>query len=142
MRIRKPVERWFDVDNDPDNAKIKIKHLSPGELSDISNKVFKQKINYKKVGKDKFEPEITHDADSMKFKELTLMASVDGWENFFDDEGIKLECTPENILRASRGIEGFDESIDEFREILAKDIKTEQGEQEKNLSSSASEPVK
>jgi hypothetical protein len=43
MRITKITERWFDVPNDPDNARLKIKHLSPGEIQDIFDKVFIQK---------------------------------------------------------------------------------------------------
>lgn len=60
----------------------------------------------------------------------------------FDHDGKKIECTPENVIRASREIDGFNELVDTFKEILAEDIKQEQVDQKKNLKSSASVPEK
>lgn len=135
MRISKVTERWFEVPEDADAAKIKIKHLSPEENADINDNCFKQKINYKK-GRGKktgFEPEITQESDTKLFRELPIQKAVIDWTNFYDKDSKPLECTPENVLRASREIEGFNDLIAEFREELAKDIAEEKKEQLKNL---------
>ena len=144
MRITKITERWFDVPNDPDNARLKIKHLSPGEIQDIFDKVFVQKIDYKKGKgkKAKLEPIFSQKTDKKLDRELTLTMAVVDWENFFDKKDNPLNCTPENIVRASREIEGFNELVSEFRETLAEDIAKEKEDQVKNLQGSASEPVK
>jgi hypothetical protein len=61
---------------------------------------------------------------------------------FFDKKDQPMVCTPENIIRASRQIEGFNELVTELREQLAEDIQKEKESQQGNLLSSASEPVK
>jgi|FLOH01.1.fsa_nt_gi hypothetical protein len=144
MRITKITERWFDVPNDPDNARLKIKHLSPGEIQDIFDKVFVQKIDYKKGKgkKAKLEPIFSQKTDKKLDRELTLTMTVIDWEGFFDKKDQPMVCTPENIIRASRQIEGFNELVTELREQLAEDIQKEKESQQGNLLSSAPEPVK
>jgi len=138
MRITKTTERWFDVPNDPDKARIKIKQLLPGDLTDIFDEVFVQNVNYKKNDKGEFEPVFSQVTDKKKDRELTLSRAIVDWENLFDQKGKPLECNEENILRAAREIEGFNELITELREKLAKDIKQERKDQSKNLKGSAS----
>lgn len=144
MRIIKQTERWFPVPNDPDKARLKIKHLSPGETQDIFDKVFVQKIDYKKGKgkKAKLEPVFSQKTDKKLDREMTLTMAVVDWENFFDKKDKPMECTPENIVRASRQIEGFGEFVTECREQLAEDIAKEKEDQKGNLKSSASLPVK
>ena len=139
MRISKVNERWFDVEGDPDKSRLKIKHLSPGETQDIFDIVFKQNIDYKKGKKGKMEPIFSQETDKKLDREKTISSVVVGWENMFDRQSKKMKCTPENVIRASREIDGFNELVNEFKEILAKDIKQEQADQKKNLKSSASE---
>ena len=144
MRILKDDERWFDVPNDPDGATIKIKHLSPEELSDINDDCFKQKTNYK-VGKGKksgYEPELTVESDPKLYREMPILKAVVDWTKFFDKKGKSMDCTPKNIERAIRQIDGFSDLVGECREQLAKDIAQEKGDQLKNLKGSASKPVK
>jgi len=141
MRIIKTTERWFDVPDDPDRGRLKIKHLTPGETSDIFDKVFTQEIRYKKGAKGKFEPAISHNTDKKLDRELTLTKSIVDWENFFDKDNNPMECTPENIIKAGREIDGFNDLVTELRETLAEDIKKEREDQTKNLPSSASEPA-
>ena len=50
MRIKKQVTRWFEVEQDPDKSKLLIKHLLPGEITDIMDAVVKQKVTYRNVG--------------------------------------------------------------------------------------------
>ena len=142
MRIRKSIERWFDVPNDPDDGRIKIKHLSPGEAADIFDEVFDQNINYKKNEKGDFEPVFSQTTNKKKDRKLTLTKVVTGLKNFFDKDGKPLECNNKDIMRCSNEIEGFNELVTELREKLAKDIKQEEEDQRKNSSGSVSEPAK
>ena len=142
MRITKATERWFDVPNDPDKARIKIKNLLPGEIADIFDEVFVQSINYKKNKKGKYEPVFSQVTDKKKDRELTHTQAVIDWENFFDREDKPLECNEENILRAAREIEGFDDLITELRETLSEEIKQEKEDQRKNSKGSALQPTK
>jgi len=142
MRISKVQERWFDVEGDPDKSRLKIKHMLPGETADIFDKVFEQKIDYKKGKKGKLEPNFSQNTNKKLDRELTLSTVVVDWENIFDRDGKPMECNPDNVIRASREIDGFSELVNEFREILAADIKEEREEQKKNLRNSASGPVK
>ena len=142
MRITKTTERWFDVPNDPDKAKIKVKHLLPGEVTDIFDEVFVQNINYKKNKKGEFEPSFSQVTDKKKDRELTITKSVIGWENFFDRDDKPLEFNTENVLRAAREIEGFNDLVTELREKLAEDIKQERKDQSKNLKGSAQKHTK
>ena len=148
MRIKKTVERWFDVPDDPDGGRLKIKHLTPGEKTKIFDKVFKQEINYKKIKgkkgkKDEFEPTIIQKSNPGLIVKLTNIEAVVGWKKFFDENDLLMEeCNEENVTRAYDTIENFDELVTELREQLAKDIKQEEEDQRKNSSGSALEPVK
>jgi len=132
MRITKTIERWFDVPNDPDKARIKIKHLLQGDLADIFDEVFVQNISYKKNKEGDLEPVFSQNPGKKKDRELTLTKTIIDWENFFDKDGSPLEFNEENILRASREIEGFNILVTELREKLAEDIKKERKDQVKN----------
>ena len=132
MRISKVDERKFFVPNDPDKAWVKIKHLLPGETLDIFDQVFTQKIDYEKGKKGKMEPKFSQKTDKKLDRELTISTVVVGWENIFDRAGKKLKYTPENVILASREINGFTELVNELREQLSNDIKAEREEQRKN----------
>ena len=133
MRIKKQAERWFDVPNDPDEAQVLIKHLSPGEISDIMDEVFTQTIVYKADGDQEPQPEFMQETDRRKDREKTLVASVVGWKKFYDQDGKVLKYTSGNVIRASREIEGFDILITDFRKRLADDIQKEAAKEEKEL---------
>ena len=150
-RITKATERKFFLPNDPDKAWVMIKHLSPGEVQDIFDKVFTQEINYKKTkskdpnqtkAKDSFEPEFSQKTNKGLDREMTLTSVVTGWGNFYGLDNKKAECTPENIMAFSRELDGFTEFIVESREELAKQIKEEKEAQIKNLQKSASDQAK
>lgn len=142
MRIKKITERWFDVLDDPDKGRIRIKHLQPGETTDIFDEVFTQRIDYKKGKKGKLEPKFSQETNIKLDRKMTLIAVITGMENFYDLKGKPLECNNENIMRCAREIEGFTEMVAEFRKQLTEDIKQEEEDQRKNLSNSASKPAK
>jgi|GEM_PF-896239 hypothetical protein len=142
MRISKTRERKFFVPEDPDKAWIKIKHLLPGESQDIFDQVFVQKIDYEKGKKGKMEPKFSQETNKRLDRELTMQTCITGWGEFYDRKDQKMKCTPENIVRASREIDGFNEFVNECRETMAADIKQEKEDQRKNLKPSASGPEK
>lgn len=142
-RITKTEQRWFDFPNDPDKGRVKFKPLTPGELDQITDESFRQDVNYKKGKGGKLEPVLKQESDKQAFRELPIIKSIVEWENFFEDCGvIPLECTPENIKRAIREIDGFKDWAIECRETLKKDLAKEKEVQAKNLKGSAAEPQK
>lgn len=139
MRILKDSARWFDVPNDSDNGRVKIKHLTPGELAEINDLSFKKTINYKsgKGKKTGYEPEVDIKENPEIYRELPIKKAVVDWENFYDKNDKPMECTPANIERAIRQIDGFTIFVTEARETLATDIAKEKNEQLKNSNGSA-----
>jgi len=138
MRISKVIERKFIAENDPDKSWVMIKHPLPGEIQDIFDQAFEQKIEYEKGKKGKMEPKISQENNKKLDRELTLQLVIAGWGNMYDRDDQKMKCTPENIVRASREINGFNEWIAKCRETLSADIKEERENQKKNLKSSVS----
>ena len=138
MRISKPVERWFDVPGDPDGAKIKIKPLSPREVTDIYDQAFKQTATYAKGKDGKYEPTFSQETDKKLDRELTWTKSIVDWKNFYDHDDKPMKCTNANVIRAAGEIEGFATLIKELRDQLDLDIATEREEQRKNSQGSAS----
>lgn len=139
MKITKVTERWFPCPDDPDNGKILIKSLSPGERQDIFDKTMPQKVEYEADDDGNLIPSFSMDSDRALERDLTLKACVVDWESFYDEDGEPLECTPKNIIRARREIEGFFEFVSGCRAKLDSDIAKELEDQEKNLPNSASE---
>jgi len=137
VRITRPTERWFPMVGDPDNARVLIKHLTPGDVQDISEESMPKKYEYDADEDGKLVPRMTVGMNTVLQREMTFKACIKGWENFFDEDGNVLECTPENVVRASREIEGFNEFITDCQKTLEEEIKAERTVQEKNLSDSA-----
>jgi len=130
MRIRKTTERWFKVPDDPDNAEIKIKALSPGEGFRIYDAAFKQEIVY---GTDNEQPTIRQEIDKEADRMETAKAAVVDWKKVYDRDGKPLDCTPENIEKAVNGIDGFVAFVRECMQRLNDDLAAEKRGQEKNL---------
>lgn len=149
-RITKTKERWFEVPGDPLKGRVKIKHLSPGELALINDKSFKKEMRYKagRGEKDnkgkKLAPEVEVDIkeNPVAFRELPIIKSVVAWENHLDEDDKEMECNKENIEKFIRNDDSFSTFINECREILAKAIAQEKKDQLKNSKGSASKPAK
>ena len=132
MRITKPKERWFDVPDDEDNGKVLVRQIPPGERHKILDKAFQQKIEYRPGEDGKLSPVMNQTTDRKFDREQTVLKSVLDWENFFDLDGTKLSCNPENVLKAICDIEGFVEFVNECREKLEGDLVKEELVLEKN----------
>jgi len=150
-RITKAIERKFFLPNDPDKAWVMIKNLSPGEISDISEKVNVQTMTFKKSksidpnqtkAKDVFEPELSAKTNPSLDRELTFEKAITGWGNWELENGKKASFSHANVMLFSREFDGFNEFISESRETLTKGIEQEKEDQLKNLPKSASEGVK
>ena len=139
MRIKRTVERWFPCEGDPDEGSVLIRHLSPGEVQDIYDETMPQNISYEPDEKGNMVPIFKTDMDRRVQREKTMTACIKDWKNFYGLEDETLECNEGNIIRASREIEGFNQFIDDCRNVLTKDIEEEKELQEKNLSSTATE---
>jgi hypothetical protein len=133
MRIKKQEERWFEIPDDPDEGSILIKNLSPGDIADIMDSVFSQTISYPVNAEGVSQPEFKQETDKRKDREMTLTASVIGWKKFYDKNGKELKCTPENVIRASREIEGFNNLVEVFRNRLSADLMAEVEKEDKDL---------
>lgn len=131
MRISKPQARWFPVPKDPDEASILIKHLSPGEIQDIVDKVMVQEIEYAMNESGDRTPILRQTNNRGKDRQLTILACAKDWKKFYDSEGKALAFTEENVLLAIREINGFSEFVGECREQLDKDIANEREAQKK-----------
>jgi len=132
MRIVKPQERWFKVEGDPDGAEVKIKHLTPGERQDITEKAFAQEVEYRKGDKGELTPVFKQTTNRRLDTEETMKAAVVDWKKFYDRDGKALPCNEKNVVRACREIEGFVGIVNSYREVLANDIAQEKRGQEKN----------
>jgi len=136
MRITKPAERWFDIPNDPDNGRLCIRQLTPGEISEIFDASMNQTISY--VEKDgKFEPNFQQTLDKKKDRELTISKILVNWQNMFDENGDVLEFSKENVIRAINEIQGFNELVGELRRKLDEEISKEKKSKKKTSSGSA-----
>jgi len=132
MRIKRTAERWFECDDDPDEASVLIKNLSPGEVQDIYDETMPQNIEYEADEEGNMVPNFKTKMNRKLQREKTMLACIKDWKNFYGYEDEILECNEENIIRASREIEGFNQFIDKCREILSKNIESEKRGQEKN----------
>ena len=132
MRIRKSTERWFPMEGDPDDGSVLIKDLAPGEIQDIVDEAMPKSYEYETNEKGGLTPKLTVNMNNTLQRELTFKACVLDWKNFYDEDDVLMECTPENIVRASRKIGGFNEFVIECQNILTADIAKEKEGQEKN----------
>jgi len=132
MRITKSKERWFNVPDDEDKAKVLIRKIPPGEMYNIVDKAFQHKIEYHKDDEGNLSPVMNQITDRKFDREQTVLQSVRGWENFFDQDGTKLAYNAENVLRAIREIDGFVEFVNECRTKLNSDLISEESVLEKN----------
>ena len=136
-RLSARVENWFSIPGDADKAKVKIIHLTPGEIQRISNDTSRW------IGK-RVDTQLESELEYSPLEQLkkTRIASVVDWDGFFDSEGNKMKCTPRNVeeyLNYDPDL-GEDEKgkalpfsawVDKFREDLEKTV-TSKEELEKN----------
>jgi len=132
MRPTELMEQWFELPDDPDGGRIKLRQLSPGDKQDIYDQTLPM------VNEFRTDPETgaliptTIQKINRKLdREITLTKCLVGWENFFDEKGKKLPCTPENVLKAIREFDGLLPFINECRLKLDEVAEAEKTRQKK-----------
>lgn len=132
MKIVKSKTRIFECEGDKGGGKVSIKHLEPGEISDIIDDVMSQRVEYTKGKDGQLMPTFISENNPRRDREETMVKTIVGWENFYDENNNVLECTDENKIIALRKIEGFAEFIAKCRIKLTVDVLEEQRAQRKN----------
>lgn len=128
-KLTTKVVRWFPIPNDPDNARLQIVHLKPGEIQRIEADTTEW-TGKSDAGTEEF-------AVGMKFnptdqaRRLRLSAVV-GWEGFFGVKDEQLDFSRKNLnlfLDEDPMLGGEDnemklsEWIDKFRKVLIDEMK-------------------
>jgi hypothetical protein len=108
--------------------------MTPGDRQDIFDASMEQEVVYQ-PGKDGSSEPVMRQKNNLTLdRELTCQRAVVDWENHFDRDGNPMECTPENIVRAIREIDGWVTAVKIFMAELDDILEKEDKAQEKNLS--------
>jgi len=132
MRVTKPRERWFNVPDDPDGAKIKIRAMTPGERQEILDNAFVQEVEYRQDESGEMRPHMKQHTDTKYDREATLKKCVVGWEGIFEADGSVFEFNEQNVVRASKEINGFVEFVNHCSKRIDQDFDDDEKELEKN----------
>lgn len=119
MRITKTQQRWYDLPDDPDGARMLIAHLKPGVVKETLRDLDNDKRSFLDIG----------------WEQCAL--AVQGFEGFYDADGEVIEYSKNAVRVLFNEIDGLVDFVQEKRNELK--IKTEEARkaQEKNLSSTA-----
>ena len=125
---------WYPIPGDEDNAEIQILHLKPGDLQDIESET--SRWLGKSVDKEFVtELELNPTLQMRRIRQI----SVVGWKGMFDENGDKMDCTQENVLKYLKADpflgeprKRFSEWIDEFRKSLAAEMEPQEAQAEGN----------
>ena len=129
MRIFKERTEWFDIPNDPDNGRLKIKYLNEGEQQRFVAKCRKLSFIFNESTKTS-EGHMVPDETLLKEDGVDLR--IDDWKNVFDENGKNLECNKVNKIKVS-DLNGFSEILKDMIEKLDKIVEKERELEEKNL---------
>ena len=133
MRITRTVERWFKLPGDPDGHEALIRHIKPGEVSDVIHSTTKFQTDYKKEdGTDALIPNIQSFSEPNDMQKQLFLLGLVGWKNMFDEDGEPLEFNEVNKIRALREIDGYKEWVTECQNILGESVKQEAKDLSKN----------
>ena len=130
MKLQKLTKAWFDFPNDSDESSFEIKHLLAGEISEIVEKTHSRRFEFREDKKGKLIPVPILETKDLLERELTIIAVVTAWNNFFDPDGKPLDCTNENKLRLCKELNEEDfkifmDFITDCRQKLADIVKEE-----------------
>jgi len=130
MRIFKERSEWFDIPEDKDKGRIKLKYLNQGEQHRLvascvtRDFVVNEKTN---ISESKSSP------DEIRLIETAVDVRIIDWENIIDDvTGQKLECNKKNKIRLN-DLKGFSDILKDMIDKLNKMVESEREQEEKNL---------
>ena len=104
MRIGKEITAVFPVPNDPDGAEVTIRHLTPGQVEDVHEKMAAFRTTMRRVG-DRMEPEIQQNTNLGDRRYLFVTESVVSWKGFIDAKGKELPCDHKTKISMARDAE-------------------------------------
>lgn len=112
------VGTWFDVPNDPDNARVCLRAATMGVIKEIHKKTSSKKTEYKKFGRranyQRFEYD---DPDEDKREQLLWDYCIVDWEGFFDTDA-EMECSTANKIKLMNESAEFALFVADSLEIL------------------------
>ena len=117
-------QKWFDVPDDCDGAKIKVKYLTPGQEQELELDA----LNVS--GSANAETEISFDIN--KKRQLIVKRTVSDWSEFYGRDGKESKCNAVNLLKALSEFDWFFELVEKSRNTLRTEVEGEQEEAEKN----------
>lgn len=134
MRTEKAIKEKCYVPNDPDQAWVEIKHLSPGEERDIQEASVKMHTEIRGFGKEGQEADVVAKPEWKQAVEhdMTLQKVITDFGGWLDEVGEEIKYSPKNVLELSRKFPGFDAWIIQERKRIAKTAKVQIELAEKN----------
>lgn len=124
---------WFEILDDPDLARVKIKHLKKGELNDIEDQVELYQTMLRPDDEGKMRQEVRVNPAKGDKRYAYLCAAVVDWENVFGVDGKPMDCTDANKILLARDDESFGVFVGKSRNALAELVATEREAARKNL---------
>lgn len=129
LKLTKKRSDWFTFPQDESGqSKVKIQHLKPGEIADISAAC--NQLTGKGVDGEEMQTEITFGLRDQT-KKLICKAIID-WKGFEGVNGKELPCNDVNKLAVLKEFDWFEKQIDDFRQQLAEVVNSEEEGAEKN----------
>jgi len=135
MRLTTERSVWRDIPDDPDNARVEIRHIKPGEQQDIEDNIELYRAVLRPDATGALQREVTINPAKGDARYAFLCAAIKNWENFLDAAGIPLACTDENKILMARERKDLGQLVGTFRTELAAVVSAEQEAERKNLKS-------
>ncbi len=128
LKLTAEKKQWFPVPQDEaGETRIQIRHLKPGEVSDIEAKA--NQVKGKSDGED-FNTEIEYNLS--RRAKLFVSKSVVDWEGFVGLKDKALPCTEANKMKVLKEFDWFAAFIEDCRAEMAEDLAEKAEEVEKN----------
>lgn len=123
---------WFDIPDDPDGAKVKIKHLKKGEQNDIEDQIELYQTMLRPDAAGKMQQEIKVNPAKGDKRYAYLCAAVIDWEKVFGADGKPMDCTDANKILLARDDETFGPFVSKSRIALTELVAAEREAARKN----------
>ncbi|MFP5223104.1 MAG: hypothetical protein ACLGSA_12510 [Acidobacteriota bacterium] len=141
MRTMKTTTGTFPIPNDPDKGEITLKHLLPGEVTDIQEELAGWDMRLKEDADGTLRKEGEFKFVRGEKRYLWVTGSLVGWKNVFDAEGNDRPCDEANIIAVCRegtvvdedGVEiSFGEFVGRCRDKLTEQVRAAKEKAAKN----------
>ena len=123
---------WFDIPDDPDQGRIKIKHLKKGEVNDIEDQIELYQTMLRPDAEGTMRQEVRINPAKGDKRYAYLCAAVVDWEKVFGLDGKPMDCTDANKILLARDDESFGQFVGKIRISLGELVATEREAARKN----------